>query len=101
MNDDKELQIQFPKGKKTLFKNRIFVQETIHPKKKTISFKDLLCRDTHTHTHTHTNQGQILNNIALYSTSPMFSHDQLYIVLSQVTSSEELKILIKNNDNQE
>ena len=54
MNDDKELQIQFPKGEKKLFKNRIFVQETIHPKKKTVSFKDLLCRDTHTHTHTHT-----------------------------------------------
>ena len=53
MNDDKELQIQFPKGKKTLFKNRIFVQETIHLKKKIVSFKDLLCRDTHTHTHTH------------------------------------------------
>ena len=97
----KSYKFNFQKAKKKLFKNRIFVQETIHPKKKTISFKDLLCRDTHTHTHTHTNQGQILNNIALYSTSPMFSHDQLYIVLSQVTSSEELKILIKNNDNQE
>ena len=96
MSDDKELQIQFPKGKKKLFKNRIFVQETIHLKKKIVSFKDLLCRDTHTHT----NQGQILNNIALYSTSPMFSHDQLYIALSRVTGPEELKILIKNNDNQ-
>ena len=45
MNDDKELQIQSPKGKKTQFKNQIFVQETIHLKKKIVSFKDLLCRD--------------------------------------------------------
>ena len=41
----KELQIQSPKGKKMLFKNQIFVQEIIHPKKKTISFKNLLCCD--------------------------------------------------------
>ena len=45
MNDDIELQIQSSKGKKSLFKNRIFVQETIYPKKKTVSFKDLLCCD--------------------------------------------------------
>ena len=46
MNDDKELQIQSPKGKKKkLFKNRIFVQETIHLKKKIVFFKDLLCCD--------------------------------------------------------
>ena len=45
MSDDKELQIQFPKGKKKLFKNRIFVQETIHLKKKILFFKDLLCCD--------------------------------------------------------
>ena len=46
MSDDKELQIQFPKGKKKkLFKNRIFVQETIHLKKKIVFFKDLLCCD--------------------------------------------------------
>ena len=45
MNDDKELQIQSPKSKKTPFKNQIFVQETIHLKKKIVFFKDLLCRD--------------------------------------------------------
>ena len=48
MNDDKEQRIQPPKGKKKkqqLFKNQIFVQETIHPKKKIVSYKDLLCHD--------------------------------------------------------
>ena len=45
MNNDKELQIQYPKRKKILFKNKIFVQETINLKKKIFLFKDLLCRD--------------------------------------------------------
>ena len=37
--------------KKLLFKNQIFVQEIIHPKKKTISFKNLLCCDNKKKSH--------------------------------------------------
>ena len=33
------------KKKKKLFNNQIFVQEIIHPKKKIVSFKNLLCCD--------------------------------------------------------
>ena len=48
-------------------------------------------------------QGQTLNNIGLYFQSPVFSHGQLYIVLSQLSSNkpEGLKILIKNIDKEE
>jgi len=46
-------------------------------------------------------QEQTLNNVGLYLSSPVFHHNQLYFTLSQVTSPEELKILIKKNDKQE
>ena len=41
-------------------------------------------------------QGQILNKVGLHLPSPVFSHGQLYIALSHVTSHRSLKILIKN-----
>ena len=61
MNDDKELQIQSlkdkkKKKKKTPFKNRIFVQENIHPKKKIVSSKDLLCHDNQQKSSTNSKQ---------------------------------------------
>ena len=46
-------------------------------------------------------QEKTLNNVGLYLPSPVFHHNQQYFTLSQVTSLEELKILIKNNDKQE
>jgi ATP-dependent DNA helicase PIF1 len=37
-------------------------------------------------------QGQTLNNIRVYLPSPIFHHGQLYIVISWVTSSANIKI---------
>ncbi len=37
-------------------------------------------------------QGQTLNNVGVYFPSPVFSHGQLYVVISQVTSSANIKI---------
>jgi hypothetical protein len=37
-------------------------------------------------------QGYTLNNIAVYLPSPVFYHGQLYIAISQVTSSANIKI---------
>ena len=45
MNDVKELQIQSPKGKKKHYSRIEYLCESIHPKKKIVSFKDLLCYD--------------------------------------------------------
>jgi ATP-dependent DNA helicase PIF1 len=38
------------------------------------------------------NQGQTLNNIEVYLPSPVFSHGQLYVTISQVTSNANIKI---------
>jgi ABC-type amino acid transport system permease subunit len=38
------------------------------------------------------NQGQTLNNVGVYLPSPVYSHGQLYVVISQVTSSANIKI---------
>ncbi len=37
-------------------------------------------------------QGQTLNNVGVYLPSPVFYHGQLYVVISRVTSSANIKI---------
>jgi ATP-dependent DNA helicase PIF1 len=37
-------------------------------------------------------QGQTLNNVGVYLTSPVFYHGQLYVAISRVTSSANIKI---------
>jgi ATP-dependent DNA helicase PIF1 len=38
-------------------------------------------------------QGQTLSNVGVYLTSPIFSHGQLYVAISRVTRSANIKIL--------
>ena len=46
-------------------------------------------------------QGQSLKNVGIYLPSPVFSHGQLYVAISRVTSINDLKILITNEDGQD
>ncbi|KAF1858739.1 hypothetical protein Lal_00044772 [Lupinus albus] len=43
-------------------------------------------------------QGQSLENVGLYILRPVFSHEQLYVVISRVQSKKGLKILIHDKD---
>ncbi|KAK9724272.1 hypothetical protein RND81_05G060200 [Saponaria officinalis] len=45
-------------------------------------------------------QGQSLANVGLYLPRPVFSHGQLYVAISRVTSKRGLKILICDEDGQ-
>jgi PIF1-like helicase/Helitron helicase-like domain at N-terminus len=42
-------------------------------------------------------QGQTLNQMGLYLPQPVFSHGQLYVALSRITSYQWIKVLINNN----
>nr|KYP39870.1 hypothetical protein KK1_038813 [Cajanus cajan] len=43
-------------------------------------------------------QGQLLKHVAIYLPKPVFSHGQLYVEISQVTSRSGLKILICDDE---
>jgi len=43
-------------------------------------------------------QGQTLSKVELYLPHPVFTHGQLYIAISRVTTKKGLKILILNED---
>ncbi|XP_026377984.1 ATP-dependent DNA helicase PIF1-like [Papaver somniferum] len=45
-------------------------------------------------------QGQGLPNVGVYLDNPVFSHGQLYVVVSRTTRRQGLKILIKKNGNE-
>lgn len=44
-------------------------------------------------------QGQTLNMVGLYLPRPIFTHGQLYVAISRITSKSGLKILMHDTDN--
>jgi len=43
-------------------------------------------------------QGQTLSHMGLYLPRPVFSHGQLYVALSRITSYQSIKVLIRNSN---
>ena len=43
-------------------------------------------------------QGQSLNQVGIYLSDPVFTHGQLYVAISRVTSRHNLKFVIRNNE---
>ena len=44
-------------------------------------------------------QGQTLNHVSVYLPQPVFSHGQLYVALSRITSYQCIKVLIDHDQN--
>jgi len=49
----------------------------------------------------HKSQGQSLKHVGVYPPTPVFSHGQLYVIVSRVTSKEGLKTLITDEDGED